>query len=185
MPAAVQQEALARRGGTTHEGRGHGSESAAPEVARIALHGVGGVRAHALVDADMARDLVDGPRWHLTSTGYARRRRRGGGYDYMHRLVAGLVAGDGLQVDHINRDKLDNRRANLRVVTHLLNGQNLGAIGGTSRHRGVFFDRGTGRWRVRVRVLRADHDLGRFDTEEQAAAAADAAYERLLAGAGL
>ena len=36
----------------------------------------------------------------------------------MHRMIMGLKHGDRRQVDHINHDCLDNRRQNLRIVTH-------------------------------------------------------------------
>lgn len=42
----------------------------------------------------------------------------------MHRQIAGLQHGDGLSVDHRNHDTLDNRRANLRIVTHRENHEN-------------------------------------------------------------
>jgi hypothetical protein len=43
---------------------------------------------------------------------------------YLHRFL--LEPPAGLQVDHINRNSLDNRRANLRVVTASKNRQNQG-----------------------------------------------------------
>lgn len=39
----------------------------------------------------------------------------------MHREVLGLVRGDPRDVDHINHDSLDNRRANLRACTRSIN----------------------------------------------------------------
>ncbi len=52
--------------------------------------------------------------WTFTEQGYAVRmfhQKR----EYMHRVI--LNAKSGETVDHINRDKLDNRRVNLRLVT--------------------------------------------------------------------
>ena len=43
---------------------------------------------------------------------------------YMHREVLWLVKGDGKLTDHINHRTLDNRRCNLRVVTHRENAEN-------------------------------------------------------------
>lgn len=39
----------------------------------------------------------------------------------MHRELLGLVKGDGLSVDHLNGDGLDNRRANLEAIGHAEN----------------------------------------------------------------
>lgn len=44
----------------------------------------------------------------------------------MHRQIMGLVVGDGKEVDHINRNPLDNRRCNLRLVTRKENCANRG-----------------------------------------------------------
>ena len=61
---------------------------------------------------------------------------------YLHRLI--MAAPDGLQVDHINHDTLDNRRANLRIVTNQVNNANRAGpyttnktgVRGLSMHRG-------------------------------------------------
>ena len=45
---------------------------------------------------------------------------------FMHREIMGLKAGDGLEIDHINRNPLDNRRANLRLATRKENCANRG-----------------------------------------------------------
>ena len=56
-------------------------------------------------------------RWSLKG-GAARRGARAGGRlrtVFMHREVVGAAFDDGLQIEHVNGVKLDNRRKNLRV----------------------------------------------------------------------
>jgi hypothetical protein len=78
----------------------------------------------ALVD-DADVPLLSGKRWHAqpSSTGKYYAAYRGSVKPvYMHRLITSCP--DGLEVDHINHDTLDNRRSNLRVVTHAENMRN-------------------------------------------------------------
>jgi hypothetical protein len=120
-------------------------------------------------------------RWHRTSTGYARRGTTVGGSKngrhvcfYMHREVAG--AAPGQDVDHINHQTLDNRRRNLRPCLHRENcfGQRVTGRG-TSHFKGVHLDAQTGRWRAMFGLDQHQRHLGRFDNEEEAARAYDAA----------
>src|SRR5688572_25116532 len=76
----------------------------------------------ALVDEADA-ELLAGHSWcanlnSKTDHWYAQSRIRGK-LVYMHRLITG--AGQGQVVDHINDDGLDNRRENLRLVSHASN----------------------------------------------------------------
>lgn len=108
---------------------------------------------------------------------YARRtiptaQRQGGpSCQYMHSLLTGWPL-----VDHRNSDGLDNRRSNLRAVTHAQNVQNArkAATPTSSRFKGVSLYKRTGRWRAYIASTTEQH-LGYFDTEVEAARAYDAA----------
>jgi hypothetical protein len=129
------------------------------------------VVAHALVDSDDF-DLVSEHRWHLKK-GYVttwivvddKQKNLS-----MHRLVLGLNAGDNRQGDHINRNRLDNRRDNLRIVNnHAEQNQNRGSHkGSTSRHRGVCWNAKRRKWEVYVCVNGKRKNLGRYDDEAEA-----------------
>jgi hypothetical protein len=67
----------------------------------------------------------------------------------LHHLVVGYPILKGYEVDHINGDKLDNRRSNLRVVTHAENMKHQRRPLGRSGIRGIVWDNESGKWRVR------------------------------------
>jgi hypothetical protein len=92
------------------------------------------VAGHALVD-DADYEALAAHRWTLLQskyTNYAVRSEHIAGTAnasrmfYMHRVVLGLPQEGArkIQCDHINRNGLDNRRANLRTVTHAENQHN-------------------------------------------------------------
>jgi hypothetical protein len=94
---------------------------------------------------------------------------------WLHRVVLGLDPEDPQEGDHKNHDTLDNRRSNLRAVTHAQNMQNKRANAkGTSAWRGVNYQRKINKWQARVRFEGKQRYLGVFDTEAQAGAAAAA-----------
>lgn len=88
----------------------------------------GNVIAYAIVDHDVYPELSQW-RWSLGDRGYVVRSVRvGDGTQQkvrLHRVVMRCATGDGLEIDHINQNKFDNRRANLRYVTHAENLANL------------------------------------------------------------
>lgn len=88
----------------------------------------------------------------------------------MHRLLMGDVP-KGLEVDHINRDKLDNRRSNLRLVTHAENCRNVPSQGGSSQYRGVTWSKKKRRWVAQAHLNSKGIFLGHFDDESEAGAA--------------
>lgn len=131
-------------------------------------------KAWAMIDADDLL-LVECRAWSLTDAGYAQcSGPRTSPYRLMHRLIAGLDRGDPRVVDHINGIRLDNRRANLRVITHAENMQNRTANrAGSSRFRGVSWYAARNKWMAFGAVNGRRHHLGYFADEGEAALAAE------------
>lgn len=73
-------------------------------------------------------------------------------------------------VDHINRDRMDNRLKNLRVVTRSVNIHNSPGRG-VSGFKGVTAASKGKRWEARITVARKPLHLGAYATAEEAAAA--------------
>jgi hypothetical protein len=148
----------------------------------------GQIVAHAQVDQQDV-ECLSKFRWSLHNRGYA---ITGGGNSkvLMHRFILGLAnepnqgRGSGarqLQADHINGDKLDNRRANLRVVTNQENHQNRQTSAGrTSKYRGVSLHSGSGKWHAKVKTGGKSHWAGYHDSELEAAVAAWELRQRLM-----
>jgi hypothetical protein len=122
-----------------------------------------------LIDA-ADEELVCWYRWNLSVRGYACANRTP-----MHRILLEGQIGHGRVVDHINREKLDNRRVNLRVTTQARNGQNTGGRltwrgkPASSRYRGVSWKKDKGRWLAHARYFGEQHRLGLFTDEREAA----------------
>jgi hypothetical protein len=127
-----------------------------------------------LVDDDLA-DFLGQRTWWRDSKGYAV-RREGKRVILLHRVVLGTAA--GLHTDHRNRDRLDNRLANLRSASPGANACNrVKPAGADSPHKGVR------RWRRRF-IARISYErrliyLGSFPSAEMASAAYDIAALQL------
>jgi len=125
----------------------------------------------ALVD-DEDYEWLSQYRWSYTICG-----PRGGPYAtacinskkvYMHRVIQGMAA-EGLVVDHINRDGLDNRRSNLRCCTVAENNRNMSGWGKTG-FKGVKRVRDDA-WVAKIQHNKLTRHIGTFRTPEEAAEA--------------
>jgi hypothetical protein len=100
--------------------------------------------------------------------------------EYAHRVVAARMNGGelpvGAMVDHINGDRMDARRCNLRIVTPSGNNQNRGTAGKNTYRGIVKIPRG---WRACVRFKKKNNYGPPRDTVEEAAADAKAIRHEL------
>lgn len=97
-----------------------------------------------------------------------------GSYDILARFVLDPVPA-GMYVDHVNRNSLDNRRANLRLATPAQNAANIGTrkrADSSSRFKGVHRTE-NGSWSAVVSCRGVHCRLGTYRREEDAAMAYD------------
>ena len=116
---------------------------------------------YAIVDDDY--EWLNQFKWHF-SKGYAARSvggRKNKKYVWMHRLINNTPK--DLFTDHINRNKLDNRKCNLRSVNKSQNGLNREKPkNNTSGYKGVYWDSYTNKWRGELRIYGKRIRFGRF-----------------------
>lgn len=142
---------------------------------RIALWTKNGTVFARISAEDVER--VRGLRWLVRKNGYVTTPGNVGAIR-LHRFV--LNAPEGAEVDHINGDKPDNRRENLRLANRKQQGENqkvhrdnkCGVRGVSERN---------GRFRAVVTHNYRQHCAGTFGTKEEAAEAAKALRARLFA----
>jgi hypothetical protein len=100
------------------------------------------------------------------------------GDSYLNRFLD-YARNDKLVVDHINRDSLDNRRANLRLATRSQNNMNRsGRKGASSKYKGVSWYKSRKRWRAMIKVEGKRKSLGYFESEAEAAKVYDEAARK-------
>lgn len=114
----------------------------------------------------------------VNSVGYLRIMVDGVRYQ-AHRLAWIYVHGDisnQMQIDHINRDRTDNRICNLRLVTNQQNSQNSSVnVKNTSGKKGVYWHKRDECWYVAIGVNNKLKHLGYFKDRKSAEIARDLA----------
>lgn len=151
-----------------------------------------GVEYKCLYDEE-DHELISEYTWYL-STEYARACIKGSKSKrliYMARLIMGIIDNPDIEVDHINHNRLDNQKTNLRVCTRTENARNV-SPSGNSKYLGVYIHnyhiKGKKNGKPKVyeyqyfdaRILAEGKrlHLGNFKTEEAAAKAYDIAAKK-------
>lgn len=123
------------------------------------------------MNAEQGRALIDLEdvekckllKWSIQGSGYARSKKPGFNTS-LHRYILGYK--EELDVDHVNHNKLDNRKHNLRIVLRPIN------VANTDKHK-CYSRMSNGMWRVEVTRWRKRFYGGIYRTEEKAIAARD------------
>ncbi len=128
----------------------------------------------AIVD-DEDYDYLMQWKWHY-DRGYARRKYRIDGNKtkgiFLHRVINKTPK--SLFTDHINGNKLDNRKENLRNCTNKQNQRNSRKqLNTSSKYKGVCFDRQTNLWKATIRTGKGNKHIGRYANALEAALAYD------------
>lgn len=115
-------------------------------------------------------EILNKYKWNLSSDGYAVRGVTDNGKHkviLIHRIINKTPK--GLQTDHINADRLDNRKCNLRTVTVTQNNCNHPSHKGTSKYKGVSWGARAKKWIVQITTNNKLIYLGSFSEEDKAA----------------
>jgi len=111
-------------------------------------------------------ELLNQFKWFYNNLGYAvrskkRKNSRKSDTIYMHRVINKTPF--DFFTDHINQNKLDNRKTNLLAVSGIENGRNRGKPKhNTSGFKGVAWDKSRNKWIAYLRVNYKHIYLGRF-----------------------
>jgi hypothetical protein len=109
-------------------------------------------------------------KWRISGRGYA--VRVGAGKPVaMHREI--LQTPEGVETDHIDRNRTNNVRANLRAATRSQNTANSNRSDRESEYKGVSWHRQAGRWRATASTSGKQVYIGLFDDPADAARAYD------------
>lgn len=135
-----------------------------------------------LIDNDLA-EWASGSRWSIGGSGYVARYVTVNGFrksEFLHRLIAD--APQGVEVDHINGDRLDNRRSNLRLATRSENERAKSRARKDSRSgvRGVIWIAERKKYRAYTTLNGRNMYLGYFKTLSEAAECVAAKKAELL-----
>jgi hypothetical protein len=113
-------------------------------------------------------------KWYLTSHGYCAHRSAENGIIYLHRLILGLNKEEEEIIDHIDNNKLNNKKVNLRKCSYEENAMNRYSRKekpSSSGFRGVYWFEKDEVWTATIVIKSKEIRIGSFKTKEEAIAA--------------
>ncbi len=122
---------------------------------------------NAIVDI-LDYNLIKDYKWSLTTYGYVINNTK---KILLHNLIMGITKPNkDREVDHIDRNKLNNTRKNLRIVNRQINNLNTGnqKNNKSSGLKGVCWHKQHNKWRAYIMLDWKQIHLGLFDTKEEA-----------------
>jgi len=147
----------------------------------IPLRGKKGLGKCTLVsDADYEK--ISKHKWYLETNGYARRRTNKNYKEYLHQCVLGKRK--NFITDHIDGNKLNNQKSNLRFATKSENALNVTGLisSNTSGFTGVYWNEERNHWQSFVKYRNKTRYLGQFKDIFEAALVRDAVMFELYRG---
>jgi hypothetical protein len=124
-------------------------------------------------DIEFYFDVEDYPKikdikWNKQNQGYITGYIKNNKYVLLHRFI--MDADKDVIIDHINHNKKDNRKSNLRISDYSKNGMNK-EIDNRSIYPGVRYHKKYNNWTARIQVCYKPIHLGTFETCEEAISA--------------
>lgn len=136
----------------------------------------GYVKGESIIDLDDFGKVKD-YKWCQDSQGYMSTYSKGFGHNRrvkIHHMIMNHKQGRDIEVDHLDGDKLNNRKSNLRFCTQKQNSRNsIMSKNNTSGYKGVVFckDRTERHWKAQIYVNYRNMHMGYFDSRIEAARA--------------
>ena len=128
-----------------------------------------------IIDEELFYDIIK-YNWRLDKNNYVNGEINGKAIS-LTRFVTKYSGND--LIDHIDRNPLNNRKDNLRIVTAKQNTMNKSsAKNSSSKHVGVCFRKDSKKWRAYIRVNNKNINIGTFVNEIDAAKARDEATKK-------
>lgn len=127
------------------------------------------------------KDLISTKKWRLcykshlwsvySETSVKKKKTRTVLHRFLWEYVNGSIPENKI-IDHVNHNSLDNRLANLRLVSKKENSRNTRPVRGSkSKYKGIYFT--SGKWRAMIQYNNKKIHIGYFSSEEEAAQAYD------------